>query len=58
MKTKDPASLKAALLDLRKQQVNLRFAKQTGTLEKTHEIRRARREVARLKTILQQKEGA
>ena len=55
LRGKDAAALRAHLLDLRKQQINMRFAKQAGTLERTHEIRALRREVARVKTILGEK---
>ena len=49
-KTED--ELKALLLDLRKNQFNARFQKTQGTLENTSEIRKTRRTIARVKTIL------
>jgi len=47
--------LKAKLLDLKKEQFNLRFQKATGALEKTARLAQIRRDVARVKTILQEK---
>jgi large subunit ribosomal protein L29 len=49
-KTKD--ELIKALLDTRKDQFNLRFQRTGGQLENTSEIRKARRNVARIKTQL------
>jgi large subunit ribosomal protein L29 len=43
--------LKDELLNLKKEQMNLRFQKATGQLEKTSRIRQARRDVARIKTV-------
>ena len=50
-KTED--ELRALLLDQRKAQMNLRFQRSGGQLEKTHEIRTLRRGIARIKTLLQ-----
>ena len=43
--------LKDELLNLKKKQMNLRFQKATGQLEKTSRIRQVRRDVARIKTV-------
>jgi large subunit ribosomal protein L29 len=43
--------LKDELLKLKKEQLNLRFQKATGQLEKTSRIRQVRRDVARIKTV-------
>lgn len=40
------------LLELRKEQMNLRFQKATGQMEKPHRVRQVRKDVARLKTEL------
>lgn len=40
------------LLELKKEQFNLRFQKATGQLEKTARIRELRRGVAKVKTIM------
>ncbi|MCK6419104.1 MAG: 50S ribosomal protein L29 [Alphaproteobacteria bacterium] len=45
--------LHALLLDQRKAQMNLRFQRSGGQLEKTHEMRTVRRTIARIKTLLQ-----
>ncbi|MFB9067011.1 50S ribosomal protein L29 [Pseudofulvimonas gallinarii] len=41
--------------ELKREQFNLRMQKAGGQLTKTHEIRRARRDVARIKTALGEK---
>jgi large subunit ribosomal protein L29 len=51
IRTKTPDELSALLLDLRKEQFNLRFQRATGQAEGTARVREARREVARVKTI-------
>ena len=43
--------LKDALLELKKEQFNLRFQRATGQLEKTARVREVRRDIARIKTI-------
>ena len=50
------AELKAHLLDLHKEQFSLRMQKATGQLTKTHDIRMVRREIARVNTLLTEKE--
>ena len=52
---KTPDELKDALLNLKKEQFNLRFQRATGQLEKTARIREVRRDIARVKTIAAQK---
>jgi large subunit ribosomal protein L29 len=43
--------LQGMLLDLRKEQFNLRFQRATGQLEATGRIRVVRRDIAKIKTI-------
>ena len=43
------------VLKLKKEQFNLRFQRATGQLENTTRVREVRRDIARLKTIAQQK---
>ncbi len=43
------------LLNLKKEQFNLRFQRATGQLENTSRVRIVRREIARIKTIAAQK---
>jgi len=45
-------ALSSRLTDLKKNGMNLRFSHATGQLPKTHEIRKNRREIARVKTAL------
>lgn len=52
IRAKSPDELKALLVDLRKEQFNLRFQRATGQQENTSRVRTVRREIARVKTIL------
>jgi large subunit ribosomal protein L29 len=45
--------LTTQLLGLRKEQFNLRFQKASGQLENTARIRVVRRDIARIKTVMQ-----
>jgi large subunit ribosomal protein L29 len=49
---KTPDELKTMLLDLRKEQFNLRFQRATGQLEAVSRIKVVRRDIARVKTVL------
>ena len=49
------AEISTKLRDTRESLLNIRLRKQTGQVEKTHEIRTLRKDVARLETILRQK---
>jgi large subunit ribosomal protein L29 len=49
--------LELKLLELRKQQFSLRLKKSTGSLEKTHPIGQIRKTIARIKTILTEKQS-
>ncbi|MAJ68015.1 MAG: 50S ribosomal protein L29 [Rickettsiales bacterium] len=48
--------LKNKITDLRKESLNLRFQKSSGQLEKTARIRAVRRQIARIKTVINNKE--
>lgn len=50
--------MKDKLLELKKEQFNLRFQSATGQLEKTARIRQVRRDIARLKTIMSEAKNA
>ncbi|EKM99190.1 MULTISPECIES: 50S ribosomal protein L29 [Acidocella] len=52
IRAKSPDELKALLVDLRKEQFNLRFQRATGQQENTSRVRTVRRDIARVKTIL------
>lgn len=47
--------LKDRLLQLKREQFNLRFQKASGQLEKTARISEVRKDIARIKTILGEK---
>jgi len=53
-KTED--ELKSDLNDLRKESFNLRFQKVTGQQENTARVRDVKRDIARVKTILNEKQ--
>ncbi len=44
--------LKDKLLQLKKEQFNLRFQRASGQLEKTARVREVRKDIARIKTVL------
>ena len=52
VRAKTPDELSTMLLDLRKEQFNLRFQRATGQQENTSRVRAVRRDIARVKTIL------
>ncbi len=52
IRAKTPDELNGLLLDLRKEQFNLRFQRATGQQENTSRVRVVRRDIARVKTIL------
>ncbi len=54
LRQKSSAELSDELLKLRKEQFSLRMQKATGQLAKTHDIRRVRREIARVNMLLGQ----
>ncbi|MDE8345704.1 MAG: 50S ribosomal protein L29 [Acidocella sp.] len=58
IRTKTPDELNGMLLDLRKEQFNLRFQRATGQQENTSRVRMVRRDIARVKTILAERARA
>ena len=58
LRDKTPDQLREQLVELKKEQFNLRFQQATGQLENPARMRAARREAARVKTILNQKAAA
>ena len=52
LRQKSDDELKGQLLDLRKEQFNLRFQAASGQLENTARVREVRRDIARIKTLL------
>lgn len=55
LRQKNPAELEGALLELRKEQFNLRMQQGSGQLSRPSEMRRVRKEIARIKTLLNEK---
>ncbi len=55
VRTKTPDELNALLLDLRKEQFNLRFQRAAGQNEGIGRVKQVRREIARVKTIMAEK---
>ena len=58
VRAKSEDELKAMLLDLRKEQFNLRFQRASGQLEATGRIKAVRRDIARVKTIMGERQRA
>lgn len=55
--TKTEDELKKTLVDLKKQQMNLRFQKTNGQVSNTSQFLVIRKDVARVKTVLQEKKA-
>jgi large subunit ribosomal protein L29 len=53
-----PDQLTDTLLNLKKEQFNLRFQAATGQVEKTHRVEEIRKDIARIKTVLRAKQAA
>lgn len=58
IRTKTPDELEAQLVDLRREQFNLRFQRATGQTESVGRVRAVRREIARVKTIITERTRA
>jgi len=56
LRDKGFSELNTMLLDLRKEQFSLRMQHGTGQLGTPHEMRRVRKDIARVKTVLNQKQ--
>ncbi len=57
LREKSLSELKNELVELSKEQFNLRMQKGLGEAPKTHLYKQVRRNIARVKTFLKQKEG-
>ena len=55
MRDKSADDLNKELVDLLREQFNLRMQKGTGQLSRPHQIKQVRRSIARVKTILREK---
>ncbi|ETX27448.1 50S ribosomal protein L29 [Roseivivax isoporae] len=58
LRDKTPDELRDSLVQLKKEAFNLRFQQATGQLENTARMRTVRRDIARVKTVLNQKAAA
>lgn len=58
LKAKSVDELNQELLGLLREQFNLRMQTATGQLNQTHLLRQVRRNIARVKTMLNEKAGA
>ena len=52
-----PDQLSETLINLKKEQFNLRFQAATGQIEKTHRVNEVRKDIARVKTVLSAKQA-
>jgi large subunit ribosomal protein L29 len=52
LRAKTVDELKSQLVELRKESFNLRFQKASGQLDNTARMRRVRRDIARIRTVL------
>ena len=52
-----PDQLAEQLVNLKKEQFNLRFQKATGQIEKTHRVDQVRKDIARIKTHMRTKQA-
>ncbi len=52
LRTKSAQDLNAHLIELRSEQFKLRMQKGSGQLTQTHQVKRVRREIAQVKTLL------
>ncbi|MBV9784459.1 MAG: 50S ribosomal protein L29 [Acidisphaera sp.] len=57
IRARTPDERAALLLDLRREQFNLRFQRATGQQEATGRVRQVRRDIARIKTISHEQAG-
>jgi len=58
VRVKTADELQEMLVNLRKEQFNLRFQRATGQLEATGRIKQVRRDIARVKTIVAERTRA
>jgi large subunit ribosomal protein L29 len=58
VRAKSVDELKSELAELRKEQFNLRFQRASGQLENTSRVRVVRRDIARIMTVLGERQRA
>ena len=57
LRQKAPAEIQAEIVNLRKEQFNLRMQRGTGQMSRPHLMREVRKNIARAKTVLNEKQG-
>ncbi len=55
LRAKDAAELKEELLQLRREQFNLRMQRATGQMARPDQFGKVRKDIARVKTVLEEK---
>lgn len=55
VRAKSDDELSESLIDLKKEQFNLRFQRATGQVENTARVRELRRSIARIKTMMNER---
>ena len=58
LRAKSVEEQNAELVNLLREQFNLRMQAATGQLQQTHNLKTVRRDIARVKTVLTEKAGA
>ena len=58
LRNKSVEDLNKELMELMREQFNLRMQKGTGQLARPHQMRQVRRSIARVKTLLREKAGS
>jgi large subunit ribosomal protein L29 len=58
LRQKNAAELAEELLQLRREQFNLRMQQATGQLARSDQYRRVRKDIARVKTVMREQEGS
>ena len=58
LRGKTADQLQDELLSLKKEQFNLRFQAATGQMEKTHRVSEVRKDIARISSLLREKQRA
>jgi len=55
LQSKDLTELKASLIELLKEQFNLRMQRGSGQMGRPHQFKQVRRNIARVKTVMNEK---
>ena len=58
IRAQSPDQLKDRVIELKKEQFNMRFQRAAGQMEATSRVKQVRREIARIKTVLGQPAGS